>query len=95
MRIILSILILTFSGPTHAEYFFTTNDTAITECIFTPLRGVSQLKFALESAFGVQCTAEEDNAGTVIVMCKKSLTNITIVTRTENLCKKRRSNMGN
>ncbi len=63
-NVILSILILIFSGSANAEYFFTANDVVITKCAYTSMKGVNKIKTALESGYGVKCTALEDNEAT-------------------------------
>ena len=92
-NVILSILMLIFSGPANAEYFFTANDVVITKCAYTSMKGVNNIKTALESGYGVKCTALEDNVGTVIVTRKKNLTNMIFVTRTEIICNDLRNNI--
>ena len=92
-KVILAALVLSVSLSANAEYFFTANDALITPCIHTPISGKSALKSKLESAYGVKCSAEEDNEGTVIITCKARLTNMVFSTKAEATCNSLRKNV--
>lgn len=79
---IMTMLPLTSS----ADYFFVANDAVISKCIYTPLSGKHALESQLEASYGVNCDAMEDREGTVIVTCKKQLTNMIFATKTKNAC---------
>jgi hypothetical protein len=70
----------------NGEYFFTANDAMITPCMYTAVSDKDALRAKLESAYGVSCTAQEDNQGTVIVTCKANLTNMIFAAKTIETC---------
>lgn len=90
-----ALLIFLLSATTYAraEYFFVINDVTTSQCLYSDLKGKNQYKKTLEKSYGVECSADDDVAGTVIVTCKKNLTNIIYATKTQDKCLSLRRSM--
>ena len=91
--VLIGLTLLGLPFTASAEYFFAANDAVISKCLYTDVSGKYNLEKMLESAYGVNCDAIEDQDKTVIVTCEATLTNMIFATKTKKTCESLRTSI--